>query len=97
MSILESSIEEAATEYARKNGLLVLKFTPMGQRGWPDRVFIAGDGTHFYIEFKRPGQKPRKLQEHRMQQLELQGCLVYWADNLQQAKDIINEFVLESS
>ena len=77
MSVLESNIEDTVVKVAVDLGYIVLKLTPEGQRGWPDRVFINQEGVHVYIEFKRPGEKPRKLQEYRYKMLADRGCNVY--------------------
>ena len=91
MRILEASVEGPATEYAEKIGYISLKFTPKGQRGWPDHVFINLYGHHVYIEFKKLGQKPRKLQRYRLKQLTERGVAAYWTDNLTTAKRILDE------
>jgi hypothetical protein len=38
----------------------------VGYDGWPDRLVLTGDGHHYWIEFKRPGGKLRKVQERRI-------------------------------
>ena len=69
MSKLEKDEEAAIKKWCDKRGLLFIKFTPMGEKGWPDRIAILPDGTHVWIELKRNGKKPTKLQHHRMNTL----------------------------
>lgn len=64
--------------------------SPVGQRGWPDHVFINLHGHHVYIEFKKLGEKPSKLQYHRLGQLQERGVEAHWTDNYEQAKDILD-------
>lgn len=61
VEIYESDIEYKVTEYAGQLGCLVLKLNVIGRVGWPDRVFIYHKRLLF-IEFKRPGEKARKIQ-----------------------------------
>lgn len=77
---LEKDIEAKVNFWCEKNKLLFIKFSPMGSRGWPDRIVIFPGGAHVWVELKRPGKKPRKLQYFRMKQLEEQGAITLWAD-----------------
>lgn len=45
----------------------------MGYDGWPDRLVLTGRGRHYWIEFKRPGGKLRKVQERRIAKLVAMG------------------------
>lgn len=65
----EAYIEKKVTEWAEDVGFIAIKFTPKGDRGWPDHLFISPTGDHIWIEFKRPGKKPTKLQWHRIHQI----------------------------
>lgn len=64
--------------------------SPVGQRGWPDHVFINVYGHHLYIEFKKLGEKPSKLQNHRLGQLRERGVEAHWTDNYEQARDLLD-------
>lgn len=46
--------------------------------GWPDYLVVLPGGRSLWIEFKRPGAKPTKLQAHRMALLAALGhaCIV---------------------
>jgi hypothetical protein len=92
MQLLESNIEAPSVALARKMGYIVLKLTPQGQRGWPDRLFINEFGHHLYIEFKRPGERLRRLQEHRCEQLANRNIAVYRnVDNIELVKEILHD------
>lgn len=86
----EIEIEEAAQGYAQSQGILLEKCVIPGKRNWPDRQGLCPGGHVFYIEFKRPGEEPRKaqLQNHRL--LRRLGFSVYVCDNLDHAKQIID-------
>jgi hypothetical protein len=83
----EGKIERSVSKWAKERGWLSIKFTPKGDVGWPDRIFISPSGVHVWIEFKALGQKPRAIQEYRGRLLELQGANYGWFDNI---KDAIN-------
>lgn len=60
----------------------VPKFSPDGQRGWPDRVILLPGGFALFVEFKRDGQRERPLQTHRRNELMRLGfvCFVVASD-----------------
>lgn len=90
MSVLEKDIEGKASDYAESIGYISLKVRVTGQRGWPDHVFINRNGYHVWIEFKKPGEKPSKLQYHRLWQLIEQGADASWTSKLAEAKRILD-------
>lgn len=87
MSVLEKDIENAVVQWAIKQGFLApkVKFT---EAGWPDRLFL-GHGASIFIEFKRPGEQPDKLQEFRIEQLNKRGIPAYWCDSFADAISIL--------
>lgn len=48
--------------------MLVFKMTPVGERGWPDRLFIK-DSQLLFVEFKAENGRLSALQLKRLQQL----------------------------
>ena len=89
MSILEKDVEAKVVQLAESLGYITFKVSPFSQRGWPDRVFIHRFGSHIYIELKRGGKKPRKLQRYRIQQLEERGVEVHWTDQYHVVEHIL--------
>ena len=51
------------------------------ERGLPDRLCIAPNGQHFYIEFKSKGKKPSPIQLVKHRELRALNCDVYVCDN----------------
>ena len=49
------------------------------------------EGKVIFIELKRPGEKPRKIQEARMRQLKKLGFKTYVIDSYQQVDRLLNE------
>ena len=82
---LESCIEDFVVLWARdKWGVEHLKLSLSTNAGWPDDVFLL-PLRPAWIEFKRPGKKPQKLQEYRMEHLRSLGYDVSWFDNAEKA------------
>ena len=82
MSKLERDEEKIIKRWCRNHSVLFIKFTPMGEKGWPDRIAILPNGGHtIWIELKRKGKKPEKLQIHRINQILGQGAFCVWFDN----------------
>ncbi len=84
----ESIIERAVCRAAREAGWLVFKWSSPNQRGVPDRIFIR-EGRVLFVEFKAPGKKPTKLQEHIHAKLNAQGCEVAVVDNIDAGRGLI--------
>lgn len=88
---LEIDIEIKFTEYAAEHGCLSLKMQIPGWRNWPDRQILCKNGHVFFIEFKLPGEEPRKGQIYRHKKLREMGFSVYVCDNLADAKRILRD------
>jgi hypothetical protein len=88
----ESLIETEASFYAGTKGMLSLKLNVRGRVGWPDRLFIY-KGKVFFIEFKAPGEVPRKVQTYIHNMIKSHYIEVFVVDSLDQAKEIIDEQV----
>lgn len=82
---LESADERKFVALVESEGNVALKVL---RRGWPDRLIQLEYGYSFYIEFKRKGKKPRKLQEHFQKQIRKKKIHVYTCDTYAQALEI---------
>jgi hypothetical protein len=70
--MLEREIESIVCKYAEQQGWLQYKFTSPSNRGVPDRLFLK-NGKIIFIEFKAPGKKLTRLQNHIIKKIRLQG------------------------
>lgn len=92
MRILESTIEGVVANIAKKKlGVHSIKLNVVGSRGWPDRLFLIPGGKPLFIEFKRPGGKTRKLQDHTHQIMRNLGYEVEVHDNKEDAIEAIRQ------
>lgn len=96
MPILESQIEDEVVKWARRMGFLTPKVKFM-EDGWPDRLFISPHGHTIFIEFKRPGEKPTRLQMYRILELTKRGIPAFTSDNVTYAIGILKEALEPSS
>ena len=56
--------------------------------GVPD-VLMVKDGRAFWLECKRPGEEPTKIQIHRMRELSGAGCPVAVVTSAAEAKSFL--------
>jgi hypothetical protein len=82
----ESLIEKKVCRAAKSSGWTVHPKAAIGTRGWPDRTFskVCNDQIGLiFIEFKAPGKKPTKLQDHIIAKLRALGHEVYVIDSIE--------------
>ena len=87
----EKVVEMKLIKAVRQSGGLALKFVSPNLNGVPDRLLLFPEGKLAFCEVKAPGQKPRPLQVHRMEQLRRLGFKVFVVDNVNQIGGIIDE------
>ena len=87
----EKVIERKLIQAVRQCGGLALKFVSPGFNGVPDRLLLFMGGKVAFCEVKAPGQKPRPLQVHRMEQLRKMGFRVFVIDGIDQIGRMIDE------
>lgn len=80
---LESALEVKAVKLAWEQfGVLGSKLSILGDTGYPDRIFWLSGGRPWLVEFKRPGESPRKKQVYIHAQLRRLGYDVEVHDDL---------------
>lgn len=89
---LESQVEGALVRYAAKKGVLTFKFSSPSHRGVPDRIFMC-NGNVLFLEIKRPGERPTRLQEHTLRAIKACGVAADWVDNDDDGKAFIDSLL----
>ena len=89
--MLEKEIERKLVREIQLMGGKAVKFVSPGYDGMPDRLVLIPGGHVAFVELKRPGEKPRKLQEARHKMLRKLGFKVYVLDNKEKIGGIIDE------
>lgn len=69
---LESAIQAHIIKRYEAQGFYVVKLVLTNKPGIPDLLCLK-DGKAIFIEVKRPGEKPRALQEYRINELRDMG------------------------
>ena len=89
--VREKTLERKLTEAVKAMGGIAPKFVSPGFAGMPDRLVLLPDGKCGFVEVKRPGEKPRPLQETRHGMLKRLGFKVYVLDYAGQIGDVLRE------
>lgn len=87
--MLEKQIEQYLIKQVKSLGGLSLKLTSL--IGIPDRLILLPVGRCVFVELKRPGEKPRKVQVLRMKQLKRLGFKTYIADSYESVDSLLRE------
>lgn len=61
----------------------------INKRGWPDRLILGPGPTVFFIEFKLPGEEPRRMQVYVFGMLRKLGFKVYVCESTEEAESIV--------
>lgn len=72
----ERTVEGVFARVGKRRGVLVVKMTPMGWIGWPDRLCLAYPGRAAFAELKAPGETPKRHQRIIHKRLRRLGFLV---------------------
>jgi hypothetical protein len=74
---LEKTIVAKVIAAARQRGWWAMKThgSAFGVVGLPD-ILVIREGRAAWMEAKRPGESPTRIQEHRMRELSAAGCPV---------------------
>lgn len=85
----ESELEKKFRLMVHAGGGKAYKFVSPGNDGVPDRIVVLPGGRIGFVELKQKGEKPRKLQQYRMRELEALGCLTAVVDGPESAQEAI--------
>lgn len=87
----EKEIERRLVTEVKKQGGICPKWVSPGFDGVPDRIILLPDGKFAFVEVKAPGEKPRPLQQARINLLRKLGFRVYVLDEKKKIGGIIDE------
>lgn len=91
MAKLETKIEsDFATFVHKSTDCKCIKLLP-SLLGIPDRMVIGPSRLIFFIEFKRPGEGPKRIQLHIHNLLRSYGFNVYVCTSVEEAKKALTE------
>jgi len=88
---LECSTEGAAVNKIKLLGGILIKLSPLGYVGIPDRILLGPNSTVLFIEFKRKGKVPTLKQLWWHEKLSVWGFEVFvmyeWQEVVRLAKE----------
>lgn len=87
--MLEKAVELPVVKRAEAAGFFVRKVEWPGRKGAPDRVFSREDRGTVWIEFKAPGEKPRRSQIIEHDRMRAAGMEVHVCDDIADALEIL--------
>jgi VRR-NUC domain. len=90
----EKSIESYFMDKIKAIGGICYKFVSPGNSGVPDRVVLY-KGCVVFVELKRPGQKPRKLQSLVIEDIKKQGVPAFAINSKEQIDSLIARLTVD--
>ncbi len=87
----EKYLEKKLVREIKNLGGLALKFTSSTEAGYPDRLLILPGGVSLWVEIKSKGEKPTKLQKHRITTLKKLKQDVEIIDNYADLENLISQ------
>jgi len=91
--MLERDIEKKLVAWAKQNDVYTRKFSSPAHRGVPDRIFIA-NGQTLFLELKKEGAKPTKLQLREIAKINQAGGEADWAAGYEESILKIKQYLL---
>lgn len=85
----ERTIEHQLKKAVEASGGLCWKLVCPGTIGVPDRICLMRNRAVF-VELKVPGQKPRPIQQRRMNQLRQQGFVTLVVDSVDGIQEVLD-------
>lgn len=85
---LEAHLEETCCRYAEAFDFVHIKLD-RAKRKWPDRLLLGPKGARLLVEFKRPGEEPRKQQAAFHRRLRELGHEVHVIDTFEDFTHLI--------
>lgn len=87
--MFEKDLEKNLVRKIENLGGQALKFNST-KSGMPDRIILLPGGCFLFVEMKRPGEKPRPLQEKRIREIEHLGFQVEVIDSLESLENLMS-------
>jgi len=87
----ESDIECKMRTLIKQRGGLFIKFISPSTRGVPDRIVVKKPGRVIFVELKKEGETPTKLQKYIHKKLRALGCEVYVVIGMKEALRFVEE------
>ena len=92
--LLERDVDRALVRYAKRRGVRVVpKIHAVSRRGFPDRLFLATGGRVLFVEVKRPGGRPSRLQAQTLTRLRALGFRAEVVDDVAAGQRLLDDWL----
>ena len=95
----EQSIQKDMLNFLEKNGILAIKHNNIGiyaRAGVPDILCCSNQGKFIGIEVKRPGEKPKPIQQAFLDAINKLNGVAFYATSVEEVKqNLINKGILK--
>ena len=94
MTKLEQDIQKNIIDFLEKNGFLAIKHNNMGiyaRAGVPDILACSNQGKFIGIEVKRPGEKPKPIQQTFLDAINKLNGVAFSAVSVEEVKSKLME------
>lgn len=89
--VSEKVLEKYLSHEVKRRGWLSLKYSNPYQVGYPDRLILGPLGRSVWVEVKSRGEKPRKIQALRHDELRALGHDVRVINSRESIKNLITD------
>lgn len=93
LDMTEADIQRKMIEKVEKLGCLVIKIIRANKSGIPDLLILVPGGKAVFVEVKKPGGKPSKLQEYYIAKLRLLGFAAFWSNSVDDVVATVVKFL----
>lgn len=85
-------MERTANQLLKGTGIKTLKLNGHGDRAKPDRLYWKA-GRCAFVEYKRPGEEPTKLQAKRLREIREDGTPAMYFDDPTEAAEWVMQIL----
>lgn len=77
----EQSIQAKIIKKLEAEGFIAINLITASKSGFSDIIACSAIGRFWSIEVKKPGEKPSRLQYHRLSQFQKREAVAFWCDS----------------
>lgn len=85
----EQQVQKQIINYLEDKGYVAIKIIVANKSGVPDIVGCTKKGKFFAIEVKKPGKKPTKLQQYKLDKIAANKGIAFSADSVDVVKKLL--------